>query len=203
MSGNGNGIEWAVATRPLEGEVESGDRHLVVSHRDGALIAAIDGLGHGAEAGRAADRATAALRLAPRDEPLLQLLRRCHDALSGTRGAVMSLAMFHRERHTLMWLGVGNVEGLLVRKTREPTERLVGRGGVVGDRLPPLMASLLPVAENDTLVLATDGISSNFEDSLVVTDTPRVNADRILTQHHKRTDDALVVVARFGWESRP
>ena len=43
-------IEWGVAAAPLAGETESGDLHLVKPVGRGMLVAAVDGLGHGAEA---------------------------------------------------------------------------------------------------------------------------------------------------------
>jgi hypothetical protein len=38
-------IEWAVAELLLPGQTESGDRYLVTPTPDGALVAAVDGLG--------------------------------------------------------------------------------------------------------------------------------------------------------------
>src|SRR2546426_2471900 len=54
-------IDWGVATRALAGETESGDLHLVKRVGRGTLVAAVDGLGHGAEAAAAARAAVAAL----------------------------------------------------------------------------------------------------------------------------------------------
>ena len=47
-------LEWGVATRALEGQSESGDMAVVVPFDHGVLAAAVDGLGHGPEAARAA-----------------------------------------------------------------------------------------------------------------------------------------------------
>jgi serine phosphatase RsbU (regulator of sigma subunit) len=193
-------LDWAVATAALAGETESGDCFLVRPRPDGALVAAIDGLGHGSEASAAAKHAIEALQEAGELETSLQLMQRCHKALAGTRGVVMSLGIFRPEQQTLTWIGVGNVEGVLVRHDGSgplPAEPLVSRGGVIGDNLPPLRAALLPVNTGDLLVFVTDGISANFEESIVCADSPQVNADRILAKHNKRTDDALVVVARY------
>src|SRR5256885_16832155 len=54
-------IEWGVAAAPLAGETESGDLHLVKPVGRGMLVAAVDGLGHGAEAAAAARTAVATL----------------------------------------------------------------------------------------------------------------------------------------------
>src|SRR5438445_7315767 len=78
-------IDWGVATRALAGETESGDLHLVKRVGRGTLVAAVGGLGHGAEAAAAARAAVAALgRYA--EESLPPLVRRLHEALAGARG---------------------------------------------------------------------------------------------------------------------
>src|SRR5437667_15617 len=127
-------IDWGVATRALAGETESGDLHLVKRVGRGTLVAAVDGLGHGAEAAAAARAAVAALDQYA-EESLLPLVRRCHDALAGSRGVVMSLAYVAGVQPSLTWLGVGNVEGVVLHAApnkRPARASLVTRGGIVG-----------------------------------------------------------------------
>src|SRR5213593_3297932 len=93
-------IEWGVATLALPGESQSGDLHLVKQLGTGALVAVVDGLGHGAEAASAAKAAVAALERHATESPA-PLLERCHRALKGTRGAVMSVAVFTRPARPL------------------------------------------------------------------------------------------------------
>ena len=192
-------IDWGVATLTLAGERESGDLHLVKPIGTGVLVSVVDGLGHGADAAAAARAAVAALNRHAQESVLL-LLQRCHQALAGTRGVVVSIALFDRTDGSMTWLGVGNVEGVLLYADgggRRGRERLVTRGGIVGSELPPLRAEVLAVAPGDTLVLATDGVHSGFADDLTVDAPPQQLADQILTRSGKRTDDALVLVARY------
>jgi hypothetical protein len=193
-------IEWGVSSRALPGQAASGDRHVVEVFSGGALIGAIDGLGHGAEAASAARAAGEVLGRHCR-EPVIALARRCHQALLATRGVVMSLATFDGSDATMTWLGVGNVEGVLLRSRMRAApvrEQLLLRAGVVGFRLPELSAGVLRVAPGDTLVFATDGIRSDFADAIDRTGSPSSVADRILAGYAKGTDDALVVVARYA-----
>ena len=85
---------------------------------------------------------------------------RCHERLRDTRGVVLSLGLF--ATGSLTWLGVGNVDGVLVRSGSGAPEQLLVRSGVVGRRLPSLELSRLTVARGDTLILATDGIDQGF-----------------------------------------
>jgi hypothetical protein len=74
---------------------------------------------------------------------------------------------------------------------------LLLRGGVVGVQLPPLSAGVIPVARGDTLILASDGIHREFDRAAALTNSPQKFADRILADHRRATDDALVLVSRY------
>jgi phosphoserine phosphatase RsbX len=195
-------VEYAVAGRALPGEPISGDKHLVKAFPDGVLAAVIDGLGHGAEAAKAAEAASAVLG-AHAHEGVVPLLQRCHRALKPTRGVVMSIASFNDLAGTMTWGGIGNVEAVLVRSkggAQRPQETLLTRGGIVGYQVSSTTASVLPIAPGDTLVLATDGIASGFADEVKPEDSPQRIADRIFERHAKDSDDALVLVVR--WKER-
>src|SRR6266481_1506868 len=121
-------IEWGVATLALPGD--------------------------GPEAATAAQAAVAALERHSTESPM-PLIERCHRALHGTRGAVMSVAVLGRPDRSMTWLGVGNVEGLLLHgdgaaRSGSRRESLVTRGGIVGSELPRLHPVVLPIAPGDT-----------------------------------------------------
>jgi len=199
-------IDWGVAASALPGQTQSGDLHLVKSVTTGVLLAVVDGLGHGAEAATAARTAVATLD-EHASESVLALLQRCHWALKGTRGVVMSLAFADRQQHALTWAGVGNVECMLFHAPRALSSRpardsLVTRGGIVGSELPQVRAQVLPLAAGDLLVFATDGIRDAFSDGLQFEAPPQQLAEHILNQHGKGTDDALVLVARYRGGTR-
>lgn len=114
-------ITWGMAQATLAGQVTSGDRCLVRPHGDSVLVAVVDGLGHGAEAAVAADTAIDTIETY-HSEPVTVILKRCHDVMQRTRGAAVSLASF-TGADSLTWLGVGNVEGVMLRagKTALPS----------------------------------------------------------------------------------
>ncbi len=134
------------------------------------------------------------------DEPVISLVELCHEKLKATRGVVMSLAFVSPEQKMMTWIGVGNVQGVLVRADTQrgnPQESLLLRGGVVGSKLPFLQASVLPVSQGDAIVFATDGIQSDFSAELSAKENPQRAADRILNKFRSNNDDALVLVARL------
>jgi negative regulator of sigma-B (phosphoserine phosphatase) len=192
-------VEWGVATRCRSGEATSGDAAVVSLLPQGALVAAIDGLGHGAEAAHAARAAAAVLRADP-GQDLVGLLERCHVALKGTRGAALSLAFVSPATSGVSWLGVGNVEGRVLSgspsETR-PKGSLPLASGVPGHVLPRVKTATLAVRPGDVLVLATDGIDAAFADALDTSGPIQTISDRILADHRKHSDDALVVAVRY------
>jgi phosphoserine phosphatase RsbX len=191
------GIEWSTAAATMPGETESGDRYWAGAVANGMMFAVLDGLGHGREAAAASDIAIATLERHVGD-PLIELLRRCHESLRGTRGVAMSLAVFNTENAILTWIGVGNVEGTLLRRGAGlPSNKLLLRNGVVGIHLPILRAGELTVQSGDILTMVTDGVTA--ESPLRVSMDGRIEsmADGILASACKGTDDALVLVARY------
>jgi hypothetical protein len=192
-------VEYGVAKFVLPGQGESGDHHLVRCGGNGILIAAIDGIGHGEEAAHAAKAAVSVLK-AGADEPAISLVQRCHEGLRLTRGAVLSLAAIDPEHGMMTWLGVGNVQGVLMRagsKKGACQEVLLLRAGVVGSQLPALQAAVIPVAKGDTLIFVTDGIGGDFAEGLSALESPQRMADKILKQHCRGKDDALALVVRL------
>jgi phosphoserine phosphatase RsbX len=192
-------VEYGVAKFAILGEGESGDQYLVCCNENGILIAAVDGIGHGAEAANAAKAATTILRNGI-GEPILSLVATCHEKLRSTRGVVLSVASVDVKHGLITWLGVGNVQGVLVRadvKKGWPQETLLLRGGVVGDHLPQLQAAVLPIGQGDMLVFATDGVRTDFAGTLSALENPQRAADRILKGFSNKSDDALVLVSRI------
>ena len=211
-------IKWAVAGQPAIGEIESGDQYLVKPFPGGVLVAVVDALGHGAQAAAVA-RKTISVLEDYAHEPVQSLMVRCHQKLRGTRGAVMSLASFDIRASTMTWLGLGNIEGLLLRSklaASRTRERLMLRGGVLGYNLAALRPAAISVVRKDTLVFTTDGIRSNFSDRLlsgslpftptaaglangqsVLDEDPQHSANQIVSEYGRGTDDALVVIARY------
>ncbi|WP_063814519.1 SpoIIE family protein phosphatase [Nocardia fusca] len=191
-------IEWAMAGRPLPGQDVSGDRCVVLDTGTGTvLFAVLDGLGHGAAAAAAVDRATRVLA-ENRAEPLDVLMVLCHRAMSDTRGAAVTLALFGAEE--TQWLGVGNIESIVL--TAGPTGPQVSAtalqsGGIVGYRLPStLQPHTVPVRPGDLLLMSTDGVEAEPGHGVDLAKSTADIVQELLSRHAKDTDDALVLAAR-------
>src|ERR1043166_4992839 len=153
-------VQWGVAHQTLTGQKKSGDGHLVKGFENSVLVAVVDGLGHGEEAAAAAKIAVGTLE-ANVCNNVISLFQRSHEALRQSRGVVMSVAVMNGADATATWMGVGNVEGVLVRSNpdiKPQKESLLIRAGVVGGQLPALHPSMIPIMPGDTLPFPTAGI---------------------------------------------
>ena len=196
---SGLAIEWGVASRALAGQSISGDVSAIVRTANGVVVAAVDGLGHGSEAAVAAGIAAETLK-AHAEEPLPDIIRRCHEALRRTRGVAISIASFDVRHSTMTWTGIGNVDGALYRAAASALpqrEALLLRGGVVGYSLPQPRVATLSVAPGDTLIFTTDGVAAGFRRGPVQGGSAQELADDILVRHGRELDDALVLAARY------
>ncbi|MGW5727018.1 SpoIIE family protein phosphatase [Nocardia beijingensis] len=193
-------IEWAVAGRALPGQQVSGDRGVVLDAGGGTvLFAVLDGLGHGAAAADAADRAARVLS-ENRAEPLDVLMVLCHRAMADTRGAAISLALFD-EGDTVRWLGVGNVESQVLTAGPAGSLRVHATvlltAGIVGYRLPAnLQPQSVAVRPGDLLLMSTDGIVTESASAIDLSKSTAEITAEMLARHAKDTDDALVLAAR-------
>ncbi len=198
--GQGVRLEWGVASHALAHQTECGDAFTIQPIAAGFLVVVIDGLGHGRDAARASRRAVDAIRESE-NRTLRDIMRGCHQALVGTRGAAISMAQLDLPGERLEWLGVGNVEGVVLNPVNYHTaswrsETLVVRGGVVGYDLPHLQTAQIPFALGAVLAFATDGIKEGFSGEIRTGRSPQQNADQIMAAYDRGTDDALVLVVQ-------
>jgi negative regulator of sigma-B (phosphoserine phosphatase) len=192
-------LERGVAGAPLAGEERSGDLAVFAAYEGGALVAVVDGLGHGDAAADAAEIAARAIHRHRQAEPS-ELMRRCHEELRKSRGVVMTLAWFDLAARRLSWAGIGNVEARLVRGAAVYGDRhdsALVLGGVVGYNLPPVRPSHMALEPGDAVAFATDGIEADYSASLAPGVPAQLLAERIFERHAKGSDDALAVVVRY------
>lgn len=203
QSGRTGPLEWTVRCRPLGGAMESGDACIIVPTPGGVLAAVVDGLGHGVPAAKAASAATELISTLA-GAPLETIFARCHIHLHGTRGVVASLAAFDEESSSVTWAGVGNVEGVMLRRQNDGITRdsLTLRGGVLGGQIPKIRCSSLPILPGDLLILTTDGIRPGFAQGIspyesILYQSIEEIADGIVARFARSTDDVLVLVSRW------
>jgi len=189
-------VEWAAAKAVAPGHCDSGDQCCVRTINQRTLIAVFDGLGHGPDAASAARLGVHLLERAQTHD-VVTLVRACHTALRGSRGAVMSVAMLDSVERSMTWIGVGNVRGSLWSPRSSNWKSLLLRSGVVGDLLPQLQASVVPLEDGDMLIFTTDGVALEIDERILKGDSLQATAERIVERGGTGHDDALVLLARY------
>lgn len=130
-----------------------------------ALLAQLDGTGHGMPAHDAAAQIVRAIeaRIAqwpqrPDASLLSSLLDESHEAAEGTVGAAITLALIDRSSATLHHVGVGNT---CIMVFRPGGWEGVSREGAIGLRYRPPVIGNHRLSAGDTVVLFSDGLSSS------------------------------------------
>jgi negative regulator of sigma-B (phosphoserine phosphatase) len=101
----------------------------------------------------------------------------------------------------MTWVGVGNVEGIVLRAERNAVpaqEHIMLFPGTAGHQLPWLRAAVTPVNAGDLVIFFTDGIRRDFLLEPIPAQSLQRVANLICDKHSKGTDDALVLVARYA-----
>ncbi|MBC7930515.1 MAG: ATP-binding protein [Rubrivivax sp.] len=185
-----------VWSRPRPGEDMNGDAYFIAEHEGETLLAVVDGLGHGRGANEASRAALDTLEQW-RGESLGEVIHSVHDALRATRGAVMGAVVVDRERETLTYAGVGNVE-VRVLGSSEPA-RPIPSNGTLGARLSNVRVWPHRWTEGTTLVMASDGISTTWDIAAypgLLGKNPQLIAGILLRDFSRTSDDATVLVYR-------
>jgi Stage II sporulation protein E (SpoIIE) len=188
-------VAVAATSRPYPGEVANGDAWLVTWTAAGCRIVLVDGLGHGLPAAAASRIALEVLAQAPDLAPAAAL-QRCHRALAGTRGAVISIAQIAPGGTQLVYAGLGNIEAQLWQTGH--VQRPMAYRGIVGAVIPTIRSFVLTLEPDWVLLLHTDGVRARFELEALAgfrERDPGRMAATVLANWARPTDDAAVVVA--------
>jgi negative regulator of sigma-B (phosphoserine phosphatase) len=183
-------LRIAHRTVPHRNETQNGDAVVVRVDPSGknAMVAVIDGLGHGPHAAEVAARAVEHLEAGALDRAAIDVMEGLHAVLRGTRGAAATVCVV--EGHSLTACGVGNVS-LRTRGTNVP---FVLSPGILGARVRSLRPVACELRGGDRLVLHSDGVGSGFSlETLGHLDADGACAS-IFEAFRKPTDDATVLV---------
>lgn len=181
-------LEVAYRTIPRTGEHDSGDAVVVRREQDAALLAVIDGLGHGRLAALAANAAVNFLDRWPLGDDLESGMRGVHEALRGTRGAAAAICVV-RER-ALVCCGVGNVE-IRCQGVKLP---ILLSPGVLGARVQSFRVCRGDLPVGARLVLFSDGISYRVPLDNLRHLEPESLCENLMRDYRKSEDDASVLV---------
>ncbi len=186
-------MRFGVATRPKDGETANGDAYFVREFDSKALMAVIDGIGHGKEANIAAMKAVSFLEK-HYCEDLTTIVKKCHEELRGTRGAVLGVALIKKKENILSYAGVGNISARIVKRGEE--SHLTSMDGIVGYNLRKVREFQYPYSRGDIVLMFSDGISHRFSISGFLMEEGVQKIAEDILQENGKNDDATVLVVR-------
>jgi hypothetical protein len=203
-SGAGSGAErWGGPrhldgiTRPINGESVCGDAWAWHVSSGITTVLLADGLGHGPLAATASQKAGAAFGGIADREPTA-ILTAVDQAINGTRGAAVSVAMIDPAKRLVRFAGVGNVAGWLDDGTKR--RQMVGFPGIVGQNRRKTIRHLdYEIGIGGLVVLHSDGLSGKWALDgypAIRRQQPLIIAATLLRDAGVRHDDASVVVVR-------
>ena len=186
-------IETSVLSRPLPGFAENGDGYYIKLYADSAVLAVIDGLGHGPKAAEATQRAISVIAADDR-APLLEIVQRMHARLRHTRGCVIGLTRIAPDGK-MEYIGVGNIRAHIF-SSGEPRS-LLSYSGVVGGNMRTLRVMSYEIPHRATLAIYSDGVSHLSVDRHLLSSPVMEIATKLFTENAKPIDDATLLVARM------
>jgi anti-sigma regulatory factor (Ser/Thr protein kinase) len=189
-------LEFGAATRPCRMGPENGDAVVLRQWEAHALAGVIDGLGHGAGARLASQKARQYLEQ-HFDQPLESLFRGVGRTCRGTRGVVMTLGRFELAGQKVALASIGNVEARLI--VGQEQTRPVVRRGVLGLNAPNPIVNEYPWTAASLMIIHSDGLRSHWqwqEFQELAREAPGVIALQMLRRLGKLEDDSTIVVAK-------
>lgn len=190
-------LDIGAATRPHPGMGDNGDAFIIKKWEKSAIVAVIDGLGHGQFAYRAAQKARQYIET-HFDQPLIEIFRGAALNCTATRGVVMAVARFDWEERKMTFASIGDIE---VRVIGTPLPmNFVIRRGIVGINAPnPVVTEHPWEIRRNMLVLHSDGLPTHWQWEAfphLFNKTAEEIAWGLLDSLAKDNDDATVVVVR-------
>lgn len=187
--------EVGILARAHPDETTIGDSAIAWRAGGRLTLGVVDGLGHGPLAREAADRALEVVVHHALD-PVDSQLRSIHQALVGTRGAVMAIACIaDRVEHA----SVGNISTRVVGLDGV-ARPLASSAGTLGSVLPRrIHVDALALRQDELFVMSSDGLSTRIDlthDLAMIRQHPIVIAQHLLARFARGTDDAIIAVVR-------
>lgn len=190
-------LEIGARSAPMRGEFQCGDAWCHARSGRWQRLCVIDGLGHGLLAASASADAAGVFRAARESDSPSDIIAQCHVALKSTRGAVMAVAAIDTLAGVALFAGVGNITAMIY--TRAGTSHLLSTEGIVGYRMRTPRDVQRTWSAGDSLVLASDGLSSRWNIARypgLLQRRPELLASVLFRDFARTSDDATVLVGK-------
>ncbi|MES2263720.1 MAG: ATP-binding SpoIIE family protein phosphatase [Pseudomonadota bacterium] len=183
---------------PLAGEHACGDAWALTCSATSATVLLADGLGHGPNAAQASELAAGVLQ-ARAGQPPGTLMQDAHDALRGTRGAAVAVAVLDAIGTQLQFCGIGNIAAHVYDGDGGARRQMVSHNGIVGSNMRKVQEFATPWPAGAILILHSDGLATRWDladYAGVFACHPRIIAALLYRDFARGRDDVTVLVLR-------
>lgn len=187
-------ISFGINTRPCQGEVENGDRGVVLYRGSWILAMVVDGLGHGPRAARAADLAVELVESTADVDPVA-LMGKINMVLRGTVGAVAAILGLDCHTGAISYCSVGNIATRILGGIES---RMVGIDGVLGSCRRRLRSEVAHLSPGGTILMTSDGISLAGDNERFKSLSAEDLARYLVKEQGRAHDDATALVMRMA-----
>ncbi|MEV0623782.1 ATP-binding protein [Nonomuraea sp. NPDC050404] len=181
-------------TRPIGEEQVCADGFAFLRTDSATTVLVCDGLGHGHIAAQATYRAVE-LFMSSSDQEPLDIVRRLHAGLAGTRGGAVAVARVESAR--VLYAGLGNISGWVTHA--EGRQGMVSVPGIAGQQVGRLRQYTYELPSYATVVMHSDGLTDRWDPTTMpglFSRLPAVIAAGLMREAGSRRDDACVVTVR-------
>ncbi len=188
--------EIGAYSRPMVGQIKSGDLVIIANADNQTLIVIIDVSGHGDRAHASAKLIESIIETNSGQDPkaLMTLL---HTKLQGTPGAAIGILKIDRHSNRFSYLAVGNTGASRVEGKKW---RGISKDGVLGQRLPTLLEQQGFLEPGDVIFLWTDGLPETTTPQFLqrhIDEAAQPLARRIVTDMGRNHDDAGCAILKW------
>ncbi|HET7656771.1 MAG TPA: SpoIIE family protein phosphatase [Bacillales bacterium] len=146
--------------KPKNGQTCCGDSYFLKETKDYFICALVDGLGSGAEAKKASERAVSAIS-ENHNEDIASLMKTCNKELRFGRGAVLSIFKIKYDSRELAFSGIGNVRFVFFLPNGKKVSPMPTLGFLSGKPLVPKVQTF-PFENGTSFAMYTDGLAVNL-----------------------------------------
>lgn len=194
-------FDVAAINFPLYPKEPSGDSWTILEKGNRVIALVADGLGHGPEASWASYLAVTICR-ENLSEPLDGIMKKIHNGLTSTRGAVIGIAEIYFREGRVKYCGIGNITAKVIY---QDTARLFGNmNGTVGAQIPKIEISEYPWGEDNLLIMHSDGLICHWNLSDyggLRSHHPAIIASVLYRDYCRKNDDlAIIVLGKWRME---
>jgi anti-sigma regulatory factor (Ser/Thr protein kinase) len=188
-------LQFGAICLAVAGETECGDAWRIAERTNATAIMVADGLGHGALAAAASRAAAATFSERPFEEPS-EAMQRLHHSLSGGRGAAAACAVLDTDKAKVVYSGVGNIAGCVIKGDR--SKGMVSHNGTLGVQLLRKQQFEYDFGQGSRVVMHSDGMSARWTVSAypgLIARHAAVIAAVLYRDHARARDDVTVIVS--------